>query len=143
MPRVDFYILADGDEQRRIQYLCRLVDKAYRLGHRVWIRTPVPTHAAVLDERLWTFSQGSFVPHQRAGGEGERACPVVIGEQPGDGDERHLLINEGSEVPAFGDLFDRIAEVVNQDPETRAAGRARYARYRDAAYDLHHHQVEP
>lgn len=142
MARVDFYILDDQDESRRLHYLCRLVDKAWRLGHRIWIHTPSAAHAESLDALLWTFSQGSFVPHERAIGDWDPNCPVVIGDRPAETDERHLLVNEGQELPAWTEHFGRIAEIVNQEPATRAAGRARYTRHRDAGHDLHHHRVD-
>lgn len=140
--RVDFYILPDADEDRRQVYLCRIVDKAYRLGHRIWIHAPVNGRAAALDERLWTFSQGSFVAHDRSGGETALAAPVVIGdgEEP-DGD-RALLINEDEEIPPFADRFTRIAEVINHDDAIRRRGRAHYAHYRDQGFELHYHRIE-
>jgi DNA polymerase-3 subunit chi len=137
---VDFYILPDGDEARRQTYLCRLVDKAYRLGHWVWIHTSATDHAAALDERLWTFSQGSFVPPERAT-TAEPDCPVVLGEDLVPTTERALLVSEGSEIPAFVDRFARVAEVVNQDDGVRRRSRERYAFYRDRGYELHHHRV--
>ncbi len=140
MPRVDFYILPDADEHQRQTYLCRLVDKAYRLGHRVWIHTPAADHAAALDERLWTFSQASFVPHERAQAS-EPDSAVVLGEGLEPAGERALLVNEGSEVPAFFERFARVAEIVNQDEGVRRRSRERYAFYRDRGYELHHHRV--
>ncbi len=141
MTRVDFYILPDENEDRRQVYLCRLVDKAWRTGHRTWIHVPAADHAETLDERLWTFSQGSFLPHERVGQDApDDACPVLLG----DGDpcgERQLLVNEDVEVPPFFSRFDRVAEVINQNPERKQAGRTRYAFYRDRGYELHYHKV--
>lgn len=142
MTRVDFYILPDADEDRRQVYLCRLVDKAYRLGHRVWIHVPEATRAAALDDRLWSFNQGSFLPHERAGAEdADPDCPVVLAEAGEPGDARELLVNEDAEVPAFFTRFERVAEVINQDEETRRRGRERYAFYRDGGHELHYHKV--
>ena len=140
MTRVDFYILPDADEARRQTYLCRLVDKAYRLGHRVWVHVPAGGRAEALDDRLWTFSQGSFVPHERSDGE-DPDCPIVLaaGQEPAS--DRDLLVNEAAEVPAFFSRFPRVAEIINQDAETRRLGRERYAFYRDRGYELHHHEV--
>lgn len=140
MTRVDFYILPDADEARRQTYLCRLVDKAYRLGHRVWVHVPVEDRAQALDDRLWTFSQGSFVPHERCSGD-EPDCPVVLGVGVEPAGERELLVNEDDEVPAFFSRFRRVAEVINQDDDIRRRGRERYIFYRDRGYELHHHEV--
>lgn len=140
--RVDFYILPDADEHRRQVYLCRVIDKAYRTGHRIWVHAPANDRATALDERLWTFAQGSFVAHDRSGGETALAAPVVIGdgEEPDGG--RALLINEDEEIPPFAGRFTRIAEVINQDDVTRRRGRAHYVYYRDAGFELHYHRVE-
>lgn len=141
MTRVDFYILDDSDETRRQSLVCRLVEKAWRLGNRIWIHASDDGHASTLDDLLWTFSQGSFIPHERADGEWDRACPVIIGDTPPADDIRHLLVNESTQVPDFCAHFERIAEVVNQSDAVRQAGRSRYTRYRDHGYDLHHHRM--
>lgn len=142
MPRVDFYILSDADEDRRQVYLCRVVDKAYRLGHRVWIHAPAEAHAAALDERLWTFSQESFVAHDRAGADGTGATRVVIGDSAEADEDRVLLVNEDTEVPASAHQFDRIAEIVNSDGPVRRRGRAHFQYYRDQGFELHYHRID-
>jgi DNA polymerase-3 subunit chi len=140
--RVDFYILPDADEDRRQVYLCRIADKAWRLGHRIWIHAPANAHAAALDERLWTFSQESFVAHDRSGGETALAAPVVIGDGEEPDSDRALLINEDEDIPAFADRFARIAEVINQEDTTRRRGRSHYASYRDRGFELHYHRID-
>lgn len=142
MARVDFYILSDADEDRRQVYLCRVVDKAYRLGHRVWIHAPAEARAAALDERLWTFSQESFVAHDRAGSDGAGTTPVIIGDGGEAGEERALLVNEDAEVPACAHRFARIAEIVNSDDAVRRRGRAHFQYYRDQGFELHYHRVD-
>jgi len=137
--RVDFYILPDADEETRQTYVCRVAAKAYGLGHRVWIHAP--KGAAALDDRLWTFSQGSFVPHERAGDEIDGVCPIIVGEGGEPDDGRELLINEDGEVPPFFSRFERVAEVINQDEDIRKHGRTRYAFYRDRGYELHYHRL--
>ncbi len=137
--RIDFYILPDADEDRRQSYLCRLVEKATRMNLRVWIHAP--TTAVALDDRLWTFSQGSFVAHELAGNDADPDCPVLIGgmDEPGEG--RDVLVNDSGEVPAFLERFERVAEVIDAEPERRQRGRERFRQYRERGYELHHHEV--
>ncbi|MEZ5578324.1 MAG: DNA polymerase III subunit chi [Candidatus Competibacteraceae bacterium] len=52
---------------------CRLADKAYGLGHTVYLFTASEARAAALDDLLWTFRQDSFVPHERYPLVGEEA----------------------------------------------------------------------
>ncbi|MEA2080825.1 MAG: DNA polymerase III subunit chi, partial [Pseudomonadota bacterium] len=63
MTQVDFYLLQDDSAQNRISFACRLADKAYRLGNRVFIHTESAEQSRRLDDLLWTFQQNSFVPH--------------------------------------------------------------------------------
>ena len=138
-PGIHFYVLPDADEDRRQSYLCRVVEKATRLGHRVWIHAPAT--AGALDDRLWTFSQGSFVAHERAGPDADPDCPVLIGESGEPGAGREVLVNDSGEIPPVLDGFERVAEVVNAEPESRARARERFRTYRERGFELHHHEV--
>ena len=63
MARVDFYILAQPDERERQLLACKLAEKAWRPDHSVYIHTRDPADAEHLYDLLWTFRDGSFVPH--------------------------------------------------------------------------------
>ncbi|MEZ5576592.1 MAG: DNA polymerase III subunit chi [Candidatus Competibacteraceae bacterium] len=79
MPRIDFYVLPDQKENGRALLACRLADKAYGLGHTVYLFTASEARAAALDDLLWTFRQDSFVPHERYPLVGEEGSPVLVG----------------------------------------------------------------
>ena len=51
MTRVDFYVASD--EAARVA--CRLAEKAWKLGHKVYVHASDPTEAQKLDELRWTF----------------------------------------------------------------------------------------
>ncbi len=61
MTQVDFYLVQHG---QREPFVCRLVQKAFALGNDVFVHTPSEADARHIDELLWTFQQGSFVPHE-------------------------------------------------------------------------------
>jgi len=140
MARVDFYIVADVDEARRQYFLCRVVEKALDNGLRVWIHAP--DSAQAIDERLWSFSQGSFVPHEVADAGPDPECPVLIGAGAEPVDAREMLINDTHEIPPFADRFQRVAEFVGAEPESRRRARERFRQYRDQGHEMHHHEVE-
>ena len=142
MTRVDFYVLADDDPRQRDLFTCRLVEKAWRHGLRVWLHCPDEQDAAHMDQLLWTFRDGGFLPHERAAG-GDPDCPVLIGEgqEPDAGLILPMLVNRAAEPPLFFSRFERLAEVVDQTPAIRDAGRARWAFYRDRGYPLNHHPI--
>ena len=76
MARVDFYILAQSDERARHVLACKLAEKAWRLDNTVYIHTRDRSDAESIDELLWTFRDGSFVPHGLASNQdGTEASP--------------------------------------------------------------------
>ncbi|MBV2133825.1 DNA polymerase III subunit chi [Pseudomonas sp. MAP12] len=136
MKRIDFYILPDSDAATRLTYACRLAAKAWREGHRIYLHCQDQAQAEALDARLWSFSAASFVPHQLA--DAGNDAPLLLAWGPDAGGEQSLLINLASSVPAFFERFARIAEVVNQDPQTRDALRTSYRFYRERGYAPQH-----
>jgi DNA polymerase-3 subunit chi len=142
--RIDFYILDRPSSEARLLYACRLAEKAVLEAHEVLINTQSGTESARLDELLWTYSQGSFLPHrlQNDSGRADEGEHVLIGsgEEPVDG-RSDFLINLSLEVPDFFSRFRRVAEIVGGEEEMKTAGRDRFRYYRDRGYDLRTHQV--
>lgn len=65
-------------EQRKL--LCQWAERLYDKGKKVQIVVDSTASARFIDEMLWTFSQGSFVPHAvfNPSGEGVQCEPVII-----------------------------------------------------------------
>jgi DNA polymerase-3 subunit chi len=142
MTRVDFYLLNQAGPQARQLFACRLAEKAYRLENTVHIQTASADDAARLDDLLWTFRDGSFVPHNRIGtADDHEDSPVTVGAGDREVPGRDLLINLCDDVPAFAGTFSRIAELVSADPDCKHLGRKRFASYRDSGYTLETHDV--
>lgn len=145
MTRIDFYILEgeQGGQTDGRLVACRVAEKAYLAGHRVYIHAGDAREAERLDELLWTFRQGSFVPHQKleAGTTADALTPIHIGwgSEPEVHDE--VLINLAAEVPLFFSRFQRVAEIVPADDQGKQQGRARYKFYRDRGYQLETHTL--
>jgi len=142
MARVDFYILQASGEFARQQFACRLAEKAYKLDNRVHIHVSGPDSASRMDDLLWTFRDGSFVPHcLRDARDGTEDSPVVIGSQADGIAARDLLINLDDEIPSFAGSFPRVAEVVTSDENCRLLSRKRYATYRDQGHTINTHKL--
>jgi DNA polymerase-3 subunit chi len=139
--KVSFYVLAAQEPVVRLNYACRLTEKAYKLSQRIHLHTSNSAEAEALDKMLWTFRQGSFIPHERLNPARPPAAPVTIGscaEEPGDVD---LLINLAAEVPAFFQRSARVAEIIDGNPECREAGRNRHRYYRQHSLEPETHQI--
>ena len=134
MTRIDFYVLPGAVVRERQSTACRLAEKAYRLGHRVYLQTSMSQDDATLDDLLWTFKQNSFVPHARWQGDDDTGVPVLIGHETPPPACSDVLINRAESIPDAYERFARIVEIVDNDEACREAGRRRYRFYRDRGY---------
>ena len=128
--RVDFYILPDATDQGRLRLACKLAEKAYDNGHRVYVLAADAAQAGVLDELLWTFRQNSFVPHARYPVPADETAPVWISSDPPPQQADDVLINLTADLPPRFEQFQRILELVDQHPDVLAASRQRFRAYR-------------
>lgn len=140
MSRVDFYVLSEADDQARRLMACKLTEKAWRLGLRIYIRAASEREATQLDDLLWTFRQGSFLPHALTTA-GAAEVPIWVGAP-------NLPLPEGVDlcVNLAADEFDptqfeRIAEIIDQDETRRRWGRERYRNYKERGFQLETHQL--
>lgn len=131
MTRVDFYLLPETGAVARDIAACKLVAKAYLLGHHIYILTRDADESARLDRLLWTFSAGSFIPHAVGVGANGTDVPVVINHQPAPDTSQDVLIVLAPNAPDWFARFARVADVVGGETEARAAGRERFRFYRD------------
>jgi len=141
MTRVDFYVLGTPGDRVRQQFACRLAEKAYRLDNTIHIRTVDQRAAEQLDELLWTFRDGSFVPHELSTGSAEPESPITISHEDSPRQQTDLLINLTDQIPAGCDAFPRVAEIVTSDEEARQQSRKRYAQYRELGHTLETHKI--
>ena len=139
MAQVDFYVLDRVDEHARHTLACKLAEKAWRLENTIHIHTMSREDAERLDKLLWTFRDGSFVPHVLAGG--DTGAPVSIGYGSDVAEPRDLLITLCDDIPAFADSFPRVAELVSSEETCRARSRERYASYRAQGHRLNTYKI--
>jgi DNA polymerase-3 subunit chi len=142
MTRVDFYLSKNGRPDSGMLTACKLAEKAWKLGHKIYIHLPDPQLARALDDLLWTFRDGSFVPHGTTEQGDASDDPVLIGWQAEAPDDRHdVLINLANEVPAFFSRFQRVAEIVEGSEQAKTLARDRFRFYRDRGYELNTHEL--
>lgn len=130
--QVDFHT-GLGD---KLPYACRLLRKAWRAGRRVVV-TGDARELARLDQLLWTFDPGEFIPHARlrSGERPEprmRRTPLWLAEQPADAGACDVLVNLGPGLLADAALPARTIELVASDADEVAAGRQRWRQHLSA-----------
>jgi DNA polymerase-3 subunit chi len=141
MTQVDFYILKDSAPDARSLFTCRLTEKAYKHGHRVFINTDSAPRLRELDDLLWTFRAGSFLPHTVYTGTADVDQPILLGHAREPDGPADVLVNLDSTVPTWFGRFERVAELVSGDESERAAARERYRFYQDRGYTLNTHKL--
>ncbi len=143
MSRIDFYMLATGDLRSRWVMACRLVEKAYTQGHRVYLHAQSEADSLALNDLLWTFRQGSFVPHELAAQKPvhDAVTPVLIGHPALPVVSADVLINLAEELPTGYDHYPRVLELIDQTETVKQQGRTRYRAYKAAGHELHNRDL--
>lgn len=140
MTSVDFHF----NVPQPLDYACRLLRKTHGLGLQALVLGP--DHMLnELDQRLWTFSQLDFIPHERlphpAQIDGVDAAPVLLANGVPDGGARQVLVNLGEDVPDGFESFDRLVEIVSMAEPERVAARRRWKHYADRGYAIARHDA--
>jgi DNA polymerase-3 subunit chi len=135
MTRIDFHTNIPD----KLAYACRLARKAYAAQGKVVLLAEDAAQAAQLNEALWTLGDTDFIPHVMAGDSLAPETPVIVA----DSDEAELphhdmLVNLTRRTPAHFARFARVFEIISTDEQDAAAGRKRYAAYKQQAYPLTH-----
>ncbi len=134
MTRIDFYQL-NPERHRYDQVVCQLCQKAYESQQLTLLLTRDPQQSQHLDQKLWTFRDDSFLPHDSEEVEG-MVTPILIHDDPDPGSNRQLLINLSTTVPIYFAQFERVIELVTDD--NRQQAREHYSFYKERGYPLNH-----
>jgi len=132
-PRVDFYIIEDPSSTARLKLACKLAEKAYLAGQTVLVWHTDPRELSEFDELLWTFNDGSFVPHEALPNNGapRAESPVFLSAGVALSANVDILINLAPELPPGLSYTRRVAEIIDGDDTRRRYGRARFKAYRE------------
>ncbi|CEK09922.1 DNA polymerase III subunit chi [Legionella hackeliae] len=140
--RVDFYLLSGQEDSARWLLACRLLEKAYLRGHRVFVYCESQKDAHQLDELLWTFKDNSFIPHNLQGEGPEPPPPIQIGYQAEPRGYSDILLNLNSNIPEFYKRFKRVMEIVVNDETAKELSRRNYKEYRAYQCELYTHNID-
>ncbi len=134
MTEVRFYHL---ERQSQVQILPLLLSKAYDRGHKIVVKMCDKAEVERMNEHLWTFQGGSFLPHGSVKNGDADVQPVWLtdaDENPNKADVLILCADVESDI--VGD-FDLCCEMLNgQNPNSVSAARARWKVYKEAGYEV-------
>ena len=141
MTRIDFYILENQDPRSQDKLACRITDKAWQQQHKVYIHTNTLAQSQQLDDLLWVFQDGSFLPHSLYQTDIARDTPVLIGHDHEPEHINDVLINLADDVPPFYSRFQRVVELVGGDETMKQKARDRFKYYRDRGHAIETHNL--
>lgn len=147
MTSIDFYILGQSQHNDRLMFACRLAEKAYSEGRRVYLHVGSEQDAQLLDDLMWSYKPESFLPHSIVGkaaateGSIEPDTQVQIGFNQHPPHHNDVMINLISPLPGFFSRFDRVLEVVIQDEAVLKQTREHYKFYKDRGYEVTHRDL--
>lgn len=136
MTQVDFYVLPSTELRARLQFACKLSEKAWRMGHQIYLYCQDAPQLNELNALLWDFKAEAFLPHGN-----EPDNPILLGLEAPPEHQSDLLINLSNNVPTFCARFARLAEIVVQEPNSRQAARENFRFYREQGYALQNHNL--
>lgn len=137
MAEISFYILPTQSQQERTLFACKLIEKAYRSGCFCYVLTDSVGQSQQLDNLLWTFRAGSFIPHQLYTGDIPAIEQVLIGSLPAPAQWQKTVVNLSSQCANA----ERVLEILDNSEATKAVGRERYRHYKEAGHNLTTHKM--
>ncbi len=119
--------------------ICRVVAKAWRTLGQVDVYCPTPEEGEILDDLLWTFHAGAFVPHGR-----DPAEPVFlthVEEEIREGTPV-LVLAGPSGLPAAASRCKRIVDFIPAREQERKDARERYRLLKQSGYIMQIYHLE-
>jgi len=142
MPEITFYVLNSESIYDRYLFACKLIEKAYNAGKFCYVLLDSFEQCQRLDDMLWTFRAGSFIPHQLFTGiEPEIKKQVLIGVENAPVNWQNVVFNLSSSLPQNWQNATRVLEILDNNEITKTAGRERYRAYKNAGIEIATHKI--
>ena len=144
MTQIDFYVLSEQNVEATQTFIARLTEKAFTSGHQVFIYTDQVEQASQLNQCLWTFRAESFLPHELADHAGSSTTSDInISETPApEALPKDLLINLNDKIPASFEQYQRVIEIVSQQPEQKQRAREHFKFYKERGFSPRSHDIK-
>ena len=134
MSEVRFYHL---ERQSQMQVLPLLLSKALERGHRIVVKMNNAGDVERMNDHLWMYDPGGFLPHGSAKNGAKELQPVFLtdeDENPNDADV--LILCSGAHSQMQGDFTLCCVMLNGNDPEEVSAARARWKAYKEDGFDV-------
>jgi len=137
MTEVRFYHL----ERRKLEEaLPALLEEALAEGAKVVVEAPTSELIEALDERLWTYSDDSFLPHGLIGDGEPEAQPILLttGAENPNGATWRVLVGGARALPVLSRTNSPLARLMllfdGADGEALSAARGQWGEVKTAGF---------
>lgn len=137
--QVDFYLLGELSPGAA-RLACRLALMALERTQNIFIITGSDASSEELDELMWQYPEGRFIPHAIAGAEYSGKAPVNIGTLS-DLSPADVVINLCSEAVPQPERFSRLLEIVPYADNEKEASRVKFRMYRNQNLNPQTHEI--
>jgi DNA polymerase-3 subunit chi len=132
MPAIHFYHLTSTPLERALP---KLLERTLAGGFNTLVLVDSDARLERLDQLLWTYEEGSFLPHAPLS---EGGAPILLAINPAEHARENeiLFITSGiyAENPA---LYARVIDMFDgNDPESLASARNRWKKYKDSGAEM-------
>lgn len=113
---------------------------AWEQGHRVAVITANQQESDSLDEIMWDYPAGRFLPHQQ--GPSPASTPICIDVSGADiTPDRKVVINLADAAVPEPSRFSRLLEIVPGAEQKRQASREKFREYRKLGLEPAHIKI--
>ncbi len=140
MKQADFYILPCADDDGKFDFLGKLLTRITGANHQVFIYCNDEFSAQRLSDALWNYKDISFLANIIIGGDEKQSTQtptITLGwNKQHKSDHRDVMINYCDEIPEGAANFERVVELVTQQPLVLQRSRERYKSYKDQGFNI-------
>jgi DNA polymerase-3 subunit chi len=129
---VSFYHL---ERQALEEALPRLLTRVLQGGHKALVLADTTERVRHLNDRLWTFDPGSFLPHGTADDDNAADQPILLATDEANPSGADILVVVDGAVPGSVESYSRCLDLFNGlSDDAVAAARERWKIYREKGY---------
>lgn len=129
---VSFYHL---ERQALEEALPRLLTRVLQAGHKALVLADTMERVRHLNDRLWTFDPGSFLPHGTAEDDNAADQPILLTTDEVNPSSADILVVVDGAVPRSIETYSRCLDLFNGlSDDAVAAARQRWKIYREKGY---------
>lgn len=135
MATIQFYHLTTTPLERALP---KLLEKAYGANMRALVVAPSDERAEQLNQLLWSYDPGSFLPHGSMKEPSPEAQPILLTANSAENKNgaTALFITNGA-MPAEHHQYERILDIFDgNDAQAVENARVRWASYKTAGHTL-------